>query len=244
MYSEWKTGKLRYSIKSAFEQPDLVVEPNRRNLQQVEAQDLTWMDLEDLESEAIFADLVENSEAHTLYNGSEIWNNIYMHNIPDIQITQNLTGNSFIFCIVSNTKCLGFKLISGLHAAINMHITHYYTQVHASHSYKNHTSYHERVGAYEDRIKNMYLLYEFVLSAYSKINGELLNYTYTVQNRTYDKAVKNLLKNVNTAFSIQNFHPIDSENEFSDSLKSEIADQLRPHFYNITQLINCVTCEK
>ena len=85
---EWVKGDIKYPImdkrhmKNKNHSTALFADSKQSNF------NISWMDQEDSNSDAEFLDLVENHEAHTMYNGSNIWNMIYQENMIDVKIDQ------------------------------------------------------------------------------------------------------------------------------------------------------------
>lgn len=75
-----------------------------------------WMHNMEYDKGSVYINLLENSEAYTAFNGSHIWWAIYEENC---------------FNWGQDAKCseeqLLYWLVSGVHANINMHISHYYS---------------------------------------------------------------------------------------------------------------------
>lgn len=124
-----------------------------------------WIFNEELDKEALYINLMENSEAFTAYNGSHIWNKIYEEN-----------------CFGEEATCsehqLLYRLVSGVHANVNMHISHYFSDLGSDEVYQNYDMYYERVGSQEEWIKNMHFAYSFVLRAINREADKLKEYKF------------------------------------------------------------------
>lgn len=116
-----------------------------------------------------------------------------------------------------------YRLVSGLHTSVSIHITEFYEQDEATGQWtRNETMFWDRVGNYPDRIRNLYFTYVFLLrAAYryertthrpkkrtARAGGDaddgrrslgrasffLENYDYNTGNVKQDKQVKDLMR--------------------------------------------------
>ena len=120
-------------------------------------------------------------ERFTGHNESNVWNEIYKGNLEHTKFPTSGTHEQFLY-----------KIISGLHASISLHISHYYDSDYEydqaskkydkSSVYKNHTVFYERVGKYPERVENMFYLYMFVIHAIDNLEKYLPYYIYDSEN--------------------------------------------------------------
>lgn len=201
-----------------------------------------WIVLEDQEKNAIFANLEDNPEEFTgfngidlsvIYLGSHIWNDIYNENCFNVK-----------FGVTCNEEKLLYRLISGIHTNINMHITQYWGDKHLDYHYPDHLEFYNRVGAHKDRLENLYFAFKFILSAYDKLNDHFPDFIYTKYNKTENAILKNIMKDLDSTFLSTNFKAINENQILSTVTKEEFSSQVQPIFFNITKLVDCVTCEK
>jgi hypothetical protein len=111
-----------------------------------------WMHNMEYDQVSVYVNLIENSEGYTAFNGSHVWKAIYEENC----------FNSGKDATCSEEQML-FKLVSGVQSNINMHISHYYSHKGSDKQFENLDVYYQRVGAFEERLKNMHFVYSFVL---------------------------------------------------------------------------------
>jgi hypothetical protein len=117
----------------------------------------------------------ENKESYTAYNGSQIWNTIYQENcLMERVYLSNL--NPVESC---SEETLLYQAVSGLHASVNMHISHQYVDIENNLTYPNHQMYFDKIGGFEDRLKNLHFVYALVLRALNKVQDQLLTHDYS-----------------------------------------------------------------
>jgi hypothetical protein len=138
-----------------------------------------WMNIEETDTEAVFVNLLKNTESMTYFEGSHIWDAIYKENCLSITRKHNCKENQILY-----------KLISGVHANVNMHISQYDFDMDGEPIAPNYERYYERVGAHEERLNNMFLTYSFVLKAINKLSGKIDGFSYLSDNKLVDNAVK------------------------------------------------------
>jgi hypothetical protein len=129
--------------------------------------------MDDIENEAdyIIVNLTENTEAYTAYEGGPIWQAIYNENCncADGLVQQEQTCSE---------RSLLYQLMSGLHTSINTHVSHGFEDKNGN-QYSNMTYFNERIGQFEDRIKNLHLIYAVVLKAVSMIEPAILKQSFS-----------------------------------------------------------------
>ena len=195
-----------------------------------------WIFDEHLDTDGIFVDLTKNPERYSGYNGSEIWNELYSENLFRMKFPTKGAHEHFLY-----------RIISGIHVNINMHISSFYLDniddiedEYTSNVYRNYKIFYERIGKYPDRIKNLFYTHMFVVHALDQLKTLLPKYTYD----TFSKQTNSLIQNrmlwlghyINTL--------IDPELIESDLFVSVSRDELReiikPAFNNITMMLDCI----
>ena len=186
-----------------------------------------WIAAEDFDTDGVFYNLHNNSEAFTGYNGSSIWSQIYNENLLKVR-----------FSVPSADDKILYRLVSGVHANVNMHISYFYSLPTSNEFYKNYTMYYDRVGFSRERIENIYFVYHFILSALNKIKENAENFDYSKFNSTENNQIIEKINFLFESLSKSSFAPINEENLFSTVSASEFAKEVQPVFYNITYLIH------
>jgi len=195
-------------------------------------QENMWM-VQGLEEGMSYVNLQMYPEANTAYDGRNIWDKVYNENC--------FKGTIDSMCLEERVF---YRLISGLHASINIHIgRHYEYDFEMQQWIGNHSIFHERVGKHPDRIKNLYFAFLFLLRAVHKVAPALQAYDYKTGNPQEDAKVKDLVQQLLQVKLLcsPNF---DESLLFSAPEKEAIKQQFKQHFRNISMITNCITCEK
>ena len=132
-----------------------------------DSNDTDWMHNEEYDEGSVYVNLNENSEAFTMYNGSKIWKAIYEENC--------FNRGKEAWC---KEEQMLYKLVSGVQANINMHISHFYSHKGSDRQFINLDVYYQRVAGFEERLKNMHMAYSFVLRAINWEFENLSKYTF------------------------------------------------------------------
>ncbi|XP_063998967.1 ERO1-like protein alpha isoform X2 [Pogoniulus pusillus] len=216
-------------------------------------------------ADAEYVDLLLNPERYTGYKGPDawkIWNSIYEENCFKPQNVKRplASGRGHAFYKWLKGLCVEkrafYRLISGLHASINIHLSARYL-LQDTWSEKrwgpNVTEFQQRFdevltrGEGPRRLKNLYFLYLIELRALSKVlpffqRPGLRLYT---GNATRDEEVKAQLLGVLQL--AQSFPLHFDENSFFAGNPKEAAklkEEFRLHFKNISRIMDCVGCFK
>lgn len=129
-----------------------------------------------------FVNLLDNPERFTGYAGApaaKIWDALYRENCfldKGTSVNSPLSNSSF------DDQCyekrVFFKVVSGLHSSISIHIADQFYNSQTATWEKNFDIFHERVGKFPERLQNMYLVYMLVLRAVEKLCARLENYNF------------------------------------------------------------------
>ncbi|XBW37948.1 hypothetical protein QEN19_003533 [Hanseniaspora menglaensis] len=181
--------------------------------------------------DAVLVDLVNNPERFTGYGGEQsglIWKSIYSENcfLIDDKDTESLAKEVF------------YKLISGMHASIGVHLSNDYLDTKTGNWGPNLDLFMFRVGNWTDRIENIYFNYAIVAKAIQKISPFLQKLEFCSQ---YDNQTLNLLNGLSTHIDENIFH---EELIFDGELSSALKDQFRVKFKNVTKIMDCVHCDR
>ncbi|KAK4821872.1 hypothetical protein QYF61_004349 [Mycteria americana] len=219
--------------------------------------------------DAEYVDLLLNPERYTGYKGPDawkIWNSIYEENCFKPQnVKRPLAsgrgddgGHTFYKWLkgVCVEKRAFYRLISGLHASINIHLSARYLLQDTWSEKKwgpNVTEFQQRFdevitrGEGPRRLKNLYFLYLIELRALSKVLPffERPGFQLYTGNKSHDVEMKNLLLEI---LHLAKSFPLHfDENSFFAGNKKEAAklkEEFRLHFKNISKIMDCVGCFK
>jgi len=220
----------------------------------------SFCDIEDEESShSVFVDLLLNPEKYTGYKGhsaQRIWRSIYEENCfkpkrgygPYIDST-----NVGDLCL---EKRAFYRAISGLHTSINVHLCADYllnrgvSTLEKNQWGPNVEEFQRRFdpeltnGEGPQRLRNLYFLYLLELRALAKAAPFLEQLDFYTGNASEDSevytAVHDLLRHV------KKFEPHFNETSmFSGGTQAKkLKAEFRHHFRNVTQIMDCVGCEK
>lgn len=85
-------------------------------------------------------------------------------------------------------------MVSGVHANINMHISHYYSHKGNDKQFENLDIYYDWVAWSEEWLKNMHFVYSFVLRAINREFEKLSTYNYAGFNEEETRQTKQLMQ--------------------------------------------------
>ncbi|XP_043700679.1 endoplasmic reticulum oxidoreductin-1-like isoform X1 [Telopea speciosissima] len=190
-------------------------------------------------SEMTYVNLQLNPERFTGYTGPSarrIWDAIYTENCPKYPSGE--------FC---QEKKVLYKLISGLHSSISIHIASDYLLDEANNLWdKNLEIMNDRVLKYPDRVKNLYFTFLFVLRAVTKAADYLEQAEYDTGNPSEDLKTQSLMKQLlyNPKLRAACPLPFDEAKLWQGQSGPELKQQIQKQFRNISALMDCVGCEK
>ncbi|KAG5515859.1 hypothetical protein RHGRI_036789 [Rhododendron griersonianum] len=195
--------------------------------------------------EMTYVNLQLNPERYTGYTGPSprrIWDAIYTENCHKYPSGE--------FC---QEKKILYKLISGLHASISIHIAAGYLLDEATNLWgQNLTLLYDRVLRYPDRVSNLYFTFLFVLRAVTKAADYLEQAEYDTGNPEEDLKTQSLMRQLLYNPKIQAACPLpfDEAKLWKGQGGPELKQQIQRQFRNIRfplksfALMDCVGCEK
>uniref|UniRef100_A0A8C5Q663 ERO1-like protein alpha n=1 Tax=Leptobrachium leishanense TaxID=445787 RepID=A0A8C5Q663_9ANUR len=225
---------------------------------------------DDESPDAEYVDLLINPERFTGYKGPDawkIWNSIYEENCfkprtvkrPLSSLAQG-RGDGHMFYEWLEDLCVEkrsfYRLISGLHASINIHLSAGYllkdTWVEKIWGH-NVTEFQKRFdvvltqGEGPRRLKNLYFIYLIELRAISKMLPYIERPDFSLYTGNQTKDAKNKWLLVEILRDAKSFPLHFDENALfsGDSKESEhLKMEFRSHFRNISRIMDCVGCFK
>ncbi|KAG9303644.1 hypothetical protein G9A89_018541 [Geosiphon pyriformis] len=222
--------------------------------------------------DGVFVNLQDNPERFTGYAGTSagrVWKSIYEENcfnlvhkmdpsrnkiLTPVSMSKNalsgLLSNSFEksepvenddFCF---EKRVYYRLISGLHSSISIHICDEYLNQTTGEWGPNLDCFISRVGSHPERIQNVYFNFVVLLRAISKISEYLKNYAFcTGGEKAEDLKVKNMLNElINTATSCPG--TFDEKLMFTSKESPLLKEEFKARFRNVSRIMDCVGCDK
>eukprot|EP00249_Psilotum_nudum_P018259 c26718_g1_i1 orf=619-1977(+) len=189
--------------------------------------------------EMTYVNLQLNPERYTGYTGispRRIWDAIYNDNV--------LRGESKA---TSAEKRVLYRLISGLHSSISIHIAADYLIDEVNDKWgPSPRLVYERVLRHPERVENLYFTFLFVLRAVTKAADYLLQAEYSTGNPFEDRNTLSLVFELVNNRHLQAACPVpfDEVQLWKGSDSVELIKQLQTQFLNISALMDCVGCEK
>lgn len=134
-----------------------------------------------------------------------------------------------------------YRAVSGLHASTSTHICADYFNATAGRWEPNLSCFIARIGAFPDRLQNIYFNFVLLTRALQKMEPYLLKYDYSTGIPKEDQQVNRLLPKVMKAVKKAG-HVFDDSELFqqNDGLKMEFKENFR----NISRIMDCTGCEK
>ncbi|GMP53286.1 hypothetical protein CsSME_00018786 [Camellia sinensis var. sinensis] len=190
-------------------------------------------------SEVTYVNLQLNPERYTGYAGPSarrIWDAVYSENCPKYSSGE-----------ICQEKKVLYKLISGLHSSISIHIAADYLLDESTNLWgKNLELMHDRVLRYPDRVRNLYFTFLFVLRAVTKAADYLEQAEYDTGNHAEDLKAQSMMRQLlyNPKLQAACPLPFDEAKLWQGQSEPELKQQIQKQFRNISALMDCVGCEK
>lgn len=189
--------------------------------------------------EMTYVNLQLNPERYTGYDGpsaGRIWDAVYSENCPKYSSGE-----------MCQEKKVLYKLISGLHSSISVHIAADYLLDETTKQWgKNLELLYDRVLRYPDRVRNLYFTFLFVLRAATKAADYLEQAEYDTGNSAEDLKTQSLVRQLvyNPKLQAACPLPFDEAKLWRGESGPELMQQTQKQFKNISALMDCVGCEK
>lgn len=217
-------------------------------------EDLDYCHIDD-GHDCVFVNLLDNPERFTGYGGAQsfdVWKAIYSENcFPNTNPMSMLPGSEPEHCVEKN---LFYRLISGMHASIAVHLSNEYLDPATEEFGPNLKIFMERVGKFNDRLSNIYFNYALVSQAIVKL-GELMLVTDYIENNSEARVGDELASPVASTEYLMMLNSITqqlrSETLFETHLlfdpnvvAPELKDEFRSRFRNVSAIMDCVGCDR
>lgn len=220
----------------------------------------SFCELEDeLSADSKYVNLLLNPERFTNYKGpsaNRVWHSIYQENCF---VVTNPYNEKYVTSLMLSQLCLEkrvfYRVISGMHASINIHLS-------AQYLFKgngfmkpewsaNVEEFHRRFDPEKTKgqgpswLKNLYFLYLLVWRAVVKAGAYWMKEGFFTGNTKEDALVKELVQDL----LIQSRNCPSTFDETimftGDPVKSRgLKEEFRRKFRNITRIMDCVGCQK
>ncbi|KAG2218403.1 hypothetical protein INT45_011591 [Circinella minor] len=149
-------------------------------------------------------------------------------------------GNSEEVCL---EKRVYYRLISGLHSSISIHICDEYFDQATGKWGPNLDCFVNRIGSHPERLQNIYFTYALVVRAVTKLGNYLEDYNFCTGESEDDKSIKSgVLDLINNARACP--ATFDETTMFQGPDARSLKLEFRDHFRNVSRIMDCVGCEK
>ena len=190
-----------------------------------------WMKIEEQDKHAHFVNLDKNSESMTYFDGSHIWDAIYNENCMSLNLNNRCKEDRILY-----------KLISGVHSNINMHISHFDFDLDGKQLPPNYDRYYERVGSHEERLKNMMFTYSFALQAINHLSDKVDGFDLILDNSENEEECNDYVKGLLVELVHKSLktcrEPFKERNMLEMMNEKQFIDTIKPIFYNITRILD------
>ncbi|KAJ2787793.1 endoplasmic oxidoreductin-1 [Coemansia interrupta] len=136
-----------------------------------------------------------------------------------------------------------YRMVSGLHASISAHICADYFNATSNQWEPNLSCFISRIGAFPDRLQNIYFNFVLLSSAIQKMKPYLEAYDYSTGSAKDDLAVKRLMPKILNPVKNAGLLFDDSE-LFIGAAGRELKHEFKENFRNISRIMDCTGCEK
>jgi ERO1-like protein alpha len=200
-----------------------------------------------------YLNLNKNPERRTGYNGSHVWKAIY---------EDNLHGKLGSFKEMDYEERVLYKLVSGLHASVTIHVALQYHKPFEGNESETQQEWapeakHFRMhfAQHPERLKNLHFAFAVLLRAVHRAAPYFRNYSFETGDDEEDKMATELVHQIlNTSFvadqaaSKRVSEAFDEESLFRDDdedadVQAARKEKFKSVFHNISELTDCITCQ-
>lgn len=212
--------------------------------------------------DAEYVDLLLNPERYTGYKGKSahrIWNSIYKENC----FRPKNSYRSYIESANLNGMCLEkrvfYRVISGLHSSINIHLCSKFLiseksslglEAPGGRWGSNIEEFHQRFdpdttnGEGPHWLRNLYFVYLLELRALAKAAPYLAREEYYTGNDIEDEEVRRAMLDILNIIKTFPDHFNESVMFTGGKQARKLKEEFRQHFRNISRIMDCVGCDK
>lgn len=142
-------------------------------------------------------------------------------------------------------KRVFYRVISGMHASITVHLCYDFLNQTTGEWQPNLACYRNRLEKYPDRISNLYFDYALVTRAVSKLGSYLRGpyYTYCIEDPSEDQVTRDKVADV-TLRAASAPQVFDESLMFINGEGPSLKEDFRSRFRNVSRLMDCVGCDK
>jgi len=223
-------------------------------------EDLDYSHIDD-DHQCVYVNLLNNPERFTGYGGNQsfdVWKAIYSENCFPNTNPMSMISEEKEQCVEKN---LFYRVVSGLHASIAVHLSNEYLNADTGEFYPNLKVFMERVGSFNDRLSNIYFNYalvaeslvklaevlplkEFIQSGYDDISPA--QQQHLLENNAVDPQDKYDDLLLNKIIPSLGSNPLFNTSTLFDpkSVDPKLKDEFRARFKNTSAIMDCVGCDR
>ncbi|GAA97420.1 uncharacterized protein L969DRAFT_87363 [Mixia osmundae IAM 14324] len=133
-------------------------------------------------------------------------------------------------------KRVYYRLISGLHASISIHICDEYLDQKTGEWSPNLECFITRIAQHPERLQNVYFNYVLMLRALTKAGHHILG---AVDDHQVREQISGLIREASNCPGT-----FDESNMFIDANAATLKEEFKTHFRNVSRIMDCVGCDK
>jgi hypothetical protein len=215
----------------------------------------------DRTDEMSYVDLLLNPERFTGYSGHSalrIWTSIYQENCFRPKEMEHSSASLPFESTLIQGMCLEkrafFRIISGMHTSINIHLTALYRMEEKTpgdptfgpnlNEFVRRFDVATTSGQGPSWLKNLYFAYLLVLRAITKMESYWIVHQFYTGNTTEDAAVNDNVFHIIQAAKGCSSSLFDETMMFTGNTSQQLKSTFKSHFKNITRIMDCVGCSK
>ncbi|KAG1144123.1 hypothetical protein G6F37_007105 [Rhizopus arrhizus] len=140
-------------------------------------------------------------------------------------------------------KRVYYRLVSGLHSSISIHICDEWFNQKTGVWEPNLDCFVNRIGSHPERLQNVYFTYALLLRAVNKIGPYLEHYEFRTGDSEDDRKTSHLVQSLikSTSSCPPTF---DEKSMFRGPEAYVLKKEFKEHFRNVSRIMDCVGCEK
>lgn len=219
----------------------------------VSGSDADYCELDKYSDQGVYVSLAANPERFTGYagpNANILWSSFYDE---DCFSNANVVGDNDDMedSVTTSEQRLFRNIISGFHASVSTHLCYSYLNQTTQEWGPNQKCFEFRVGNFPDRLNSLYFNYALVTRALVKLGEQIkLNEielfdqpAATTSRAKLLELIEALEKKQYDSASAKSY-VFDEKRMFQTSESRLLKQELRKRFYKISQLVDCVGCDR
>lgn len=196
-----------------------------------------------------YVSLIENPERFTGYAGDgaqNVWKHVYQEScfLKPVASPNGIFERTEETRIEFDNDCLEkrafYRLVSGMHASISLHLCWDYLNQTTGDWAPNLDCFIGRFGLHLERLQNVYFNYAVLLRAVSKMQVLISSLTFCAGDESQDRVTKSKVLKLVSSIPTDVF---DESAMFKDEMFS-LKEDFRNRFRSVSRIMDCVSCDK